>query len=478
MNKYSIILNSDSYKYSMWAQYPANTEYVYSYIESRGGPWDETLFFGLQAFIKEYLTTPITQEDIDVAEAIITAHGEPFYRAGWEYILSAHGGRLPVVIKAAPEGCLIPTRNVLATIENTDPHCGWLTSFLETAILRAIWYPTTVATNSYESKKIILNYLEKTGDPSLIDFKLHDFGARGVSSLESAGLAGTGHLVNFLGTDNISALLYAREFYGADMAGFSIPAMEHSTVTSWGREGEVDSYRNMLKLHGKKGSPIAFVSDSYNIYEACKKWGTDLKQDVLDSGAVVVIRPDSGEPSDVVVRCLYILEKYYGSVTNTKGFRVLNNVRVIQGDGIDHATIRSILFCMEMAGFSADNVAFGQGGALLQQVNRDTMKFAMKCSAIGIRVYNVWNEETNKLVSKLIWRDVFKDPITDHGKKSKKGRVTLWESGGDYISAVDQPLGWTDKSLGPWVNALSEVYRDGVLVKEITFDEVRANSRS
>ena len=469
----NIILNSDSYKYSQYNQYPKNTEYVYSYIESRGGQWDQTVFFGLQAFIKEYLTTPITKEDIDVAEAIITAHGEPFYREGWEYILEAHGGRLPVSIKAAAEGTLIPTKNVLATIVNTDHRCWWLTSFLETAILRAIWYPTTVATNSYESKKIILQALEKTGDPSLIDFKLHDFGARGVSSMESAGLGAAAHLINFMGTDTITGLLYAREYYGAPMAGFSIPAMEHSTVTSWGRENEVDSYRNMLKTHGKAGSPIAFVSDSYDIYNACKMWGTELKQDVLDSGAVVVIRPDSGEPSEVVTKCLYILEKYYGSVKNDKGFRVLNNVRVIQGDGIDHATIRSILFVMELAGFSADNVAFGQGGALLQQVNRDTLKFAMKCSAIGIKE---WSEKYEQNIT--VWRDVFKDPITDHGKVSKKGRVTLWESGGEYASAIDEPRGWTDRGVGPWVEALSEVYRDGALMKKITFDEVRANARS
>ena len=462
----NICLNSDSYKFSQFNQYPAGTEYVYSYIESRGGNWPATVFFGLQAFIKEYLCEPITQSDIDIAEQIISAHGEPFNRAGWQYILDTHGGRLPVVIKAVPEGCIVPTKNVLATIENTDPNCFWLTSFLETALLRAIWYPTTVATNSYESKKIILHALEKTGDPSLIDFKLHDFGARGVSSMESAGLGGMGHLINFMGTDTVTALLYAKEYYNAPMAGFSIPAMEHSTVTSWGKDKEVDSYRNMLKINGKAGAPIAFVSDSYDIYNACKLWGTELKQDVLDSGAVVVIRPDSGEPSEVVTKCLYILEKYYGSIKNDKGFRVLNNVRVIQGDGIDHATIRSILFVMELAGFSADNVAFGQGGALLQQVNRDTMKFAMKCSAIGVAVH-----------TGVEWRDVFKDPITDHGKASKKGRVTLWESGGEYASAVDEPKGWTDKGIGPWVNVLQEVYRDGVLVKEITFDEVRANAR-
>ena len=470
--KPNIILNSDSYKYSQFNQYPPGTEYVYSYIESRGGSWDSTVFFGLQAFIKEYLLEPVTMEDIDEAEEIILAHGEPFYREGWEYIVEKLGGKLPIVIKAAPEGCIIPTKNVLATIENTDPKCWWLTSFLETAILRAIWYPTTVATNSYESKKIIMAALEKTGDPSLIDFKLHDFGARGVSSEESAGLGGLGHLINFMGTDTVSALVAGRRYYNAKIAGFSIPAMEHSTVTSWGKPNEAEAFRNMLRTHGKTGSPIAFVSDSYDIFNACSKiWGEVLKQEVIDSGAVVVIRPDSGDPATVVVKCLYLLEEKFGSVKNAKGYRVLNNVRVIQGDGIDHATIRSILFCMDIAGFSADNVAFGQGGALLQQVNRDTMKFAMKCSAIGIRQWidqshASWGDEVNGMVVK--WFDVFKDPVTDSGKTSKKGRVTLYQDvNGQYSSGVED---WPK-------SALVEVFRDGELKKDYTFDEVRANAR-
>lgn len=463
----NIILNSDSYKYSQYDQYPPNTEYVYSYIESRGGMWDATVFFGLQAFIKKYLINPITQENIDEAEEIITAHGEPFYREGWEYILKEYGGKLPVIIKAVKEGSVIPNKNVLVTIENTDPKCWWLTSFLETALLRAVWYPTTVATNSYESKKIIMAALEKTGDPSLIDFKLHDFGARGVSSEESAGLGGMGHLVNFMGTDTVSALVYARRYYGATMAGFSIPAMEHSTVTSWGKENEAEAYRNMLKSHGQLGAPIAFVSDSYDIFNACSEiWGKTLKQEVIDSGSVVVIRPDSGNPSDVVVKCLYLLEKSFGSHTNEKGFRVLNNVRVIQGDGIDHSTIRSILFCMEIAGFSADNIAFGQGGALLQQVNRDTLKFAMKCSAVGVRE----NTEADGHASGegiLVWRDVFKDPITDHGKQSKKGKVQLYRKpNGEYFSAVESPF----------ESELQTVFENGELKNEITFDQVRANA--
>lgn len=450
---HNIILNSDSYKYSQFNQYPANTTGIYSYIESRGGKYDETVFFGLQAFIKEYLTAPITQAMIDEAELIITAHGEPFNRAGWEYILNVHAGYLPVRIRAVPEGTIVPVKNVLATIENTDPACYWLTSFLETALLRAIWYPTTVATNSREIKKLILDALEKTGDPTTIDFKLHDFGARGVSSLESAGIGGAAHLVNFMGTDTVEALLFARRYYNADMAGFSIPAMEHSTVTSWGRENEVASYRNMIKQNAKPGGLIACVSDSYDIFKACELWGTELKQDVLDSGATIVIRPDSGDPATVVNDCLMILDKNFGHTVNAKGFKVLNNVRVLQGDGITIQSIRSIIFTITMSGYSVDNVAFGQGGALLQIVNRDDQKFAMKCSAALVNGK---------------WVDVFKDPITDAGKQSKKGRVTLYNNGQGKL--------FSDVINKDYPDELVTVFENGDLIKEYTFDEVRANS--
>ena len=231
----SPILNTDSYKVGMNLMYPPGTTGVYSYIESRGGRYDRTVVFGLQAFIKEYLLEPITQSDIDIADEILTAHGEPFNRAGWQYILDKHAGYLPVVIRAVPEGTVVPVRNVLATIENTDPECFWLTTWLETALLRAVWYGTTVSTQSWTIKQVILDYLERTGDPTTIGFKLHDFGARGVSSMESAGIGGAAHLVNFMGTDTITGILFAREYYNAGIAGFSIPASEHSISTSFGK---------------------------------------------------------------------------------------------------------------------------------------------------------------------------------------------------------------------------------------------------
>jgi nicotinamide phosphoribosyltransferase len=320
-----------------------------------------------------------------------------------------------------------------------------------------------VATQSYTIKQVILDYLERTGDPSTIDFKLHDFGARGVSSMESAGIGGAAHLVNFMGTDTISGVLFAREYYNAGVAGFSIPAAEHSTITSWGRSGEVKAYSNMVTQFGVPGALLAVVSDSYDIYEACRMWGTELKQQVVDSGATVVIRPDSGDPVEVLPKMFRILAEGFGYTTNAKGYKVLNNVRVLWGDGINELSVRSILSVLvNVHGWSADNIAFGMGGALLQQLDRDTQKFAMKCSSAEI------NGE---------WVDVFKDPVTDSGKASKKGRVTLWKSGGEWVSSVDEPTGWHDKATFGWYPMLTEVYRNGKLIRDYTFEEVRANAK-
>jgi len=452
----NFILNTDSYKMSQWVQYPPNTEYVYSYIESRGGEYDKLVFFGLQAFLREYMEGPIiTTKMIDEAEKIIKAHGEPFNREGWEYIVKEHKGMLPLQIKSVDEGTILPLKNVLVTVVNTDPKCYWLTSYAETALLRAIWYPTTVATNSYASKQVILAHLRNSGDPALIDFKLHDFGARGVSSFESATLGGMAHLVNFMGTDTVSGLLGAMNYYDAETPGFSIPAMEHSTVTSWGRENEVESYRNMLRNYAKPGTLLAAVSDSYDIYEACRMWGTTLKQEIIDSGAIVVIRPDSGEPASVCTEVARILDKHFGSIVNAKGYKVLNNVRIIQGDGITTEMIRRILFSLETAGFSADNIAFGQGGALLQQVNRDTLEFAMKCSAI-------------KVAGEEAWRDVYKQPVDMPSKNSKRGLMSL----------VKDADGWKTVPFNErLVDRLQYRFINGTLINETTFAEVRARAK-
>ena len=452
----NILLMTDSYKVSHYRQYPPGTTRVFSFFESRGGRYPEVLFFGLQYLIKKYLMGKVvTEEKIFEAKELFAAHfGDPtlFNEKGWRHILEKHDGRLPVLIKAVPEGMRVSTSQVLVTVVNTDPEVPWLTNYIETLLVQ-LWYPTTVATQSYFMRQEILRYLVETGTPAEIDFKLHDFGFRGSTSVESAGIGGAAHLVNFKGTDTIPALRVARTYYNEAMAGFSIPAAEHSTITSWGRSAEGLAYLNMLKQYPK--GLVAVVSDSFNIFEACKAlWGTALKDAVMERDGVLVIRPDSGDPIEVLPKVLEILGERFGHTTNTKGYKVLNpKVRLIQGDGIDYTSVPAILEALKTAGWSADNIAFGSGGGLLQKLNRDTQKFAFKCSAIEISGE---------------WRDVMKDPITDPGKRSKAGKLALVNREGKYDTVREDGIG--DENL------LVPVFENGVLLRDDTFANVRENA--
>lgn len=449
----NLILNTDSYKTSHFQQYPEQTRFISSYVESRGGVYPETVFFGLQAFLKEYLSRPITTADIDEADTICSAHGVPFNRTGWEYIRDAYQGYLPIEIEAAPEGTVVPTGNVLVQVVNTDPKCAWLTSYIETALLRAVWYPTTVATLSRACRAIIEGFMTETCD-SLdgLPFKLHDFGARGASSEETSAIGGMAHLLNFMGTDNLSAIMAARRYYQADMAGFSIPAAEHSTITSWGREGEADAYANMLEQFGGEGRMVAVVSDSYDLWNAIDNlWGDKLKEQVQNNGGTLVVRPDSGEPVEIVPEAIERLMDKFGFTINSKGYRVLPDcVRVIQGDGVNADSIRAILTVMKERGQSADNIAFGMGAELLQKVNRDTQRFAMKASAIQIG-------DT--------WQDVYKDPVTDPGKRSKRGRLALVRDSDSFSTVRVEELAGRR-------NELVTVFRNGDLVNATDWGEV------
>jgi nicotinamide phosphoribosyltransferase len=458
--KYSYLFDTDSYKVSHYMQYPPGTTSMFSYIESRGGDYDHTVFFGLQYYLKEYLSHRVTVEEVEQAKELYAAHGEPFNYEGWMYIAKDLKGKLPVRIRAVPEGKVIPTHNILVSIESTDPKVFWVVSWLETMLLR-IWYPITVATRSHLIKQIILNALKLSADDpeGEISFKLHDFGSRGVSSQESAMIGGAAHLINFMGSDTVSGVLCANQYYNIPMAGFSIPAAEHSSITSWGKENEVEAYRNMLKRFAKPGALVACVSDSYDLWNACSNlWGGELRQEVIDSGAVVIVRPDSGHPPSVVLKTAELLDAKFGHTVNKKGYKVINNVRIIQGDGINEHSIKDILERLLNAGYSATNIAFGMGGALLQQVNRDTEKFAMKCS----QIYK--GEESV---------DVFKDPITDHDKVSKAGRLDLvrWANG-TYQTVK---LG---KAMANEFSCMRTVYENGELLVDDDFETIRSRARS
>jgi nicotinamide phosphoribosyltransferase len=455
----NLLTLTDSYKLSHYKQYPQGSQHVFSYFESRvGAKFDSTVFFGLQAILKEYLVGQVvTEAKIADAKSLIDAHMGPglFNTAGWTRLLQKHGGTLPVRIRAVLEGTAVPTGHVLMTMEDTDPEFPWLTNYLETLLVQ-VWYPSTVATQSREMKKTILKYLTETGDPSLIGFKLHDFGFRGSTSVESAGLGGMAHLVNFMGTDTLRGLEYARDYYAAGICGFSIPASEHSTITSWGREHENDAMRNMLEQYPT--GLVACVSDSWDIFNACANiWGKELREKILSRDGVLVIRPDSGDPVDIVPRVMRLLGERFGQSMNDKGYLVLDkHVRMIQGDGITADSLGQILEAVKVAGYSADNLAFGSGGGLLQKVDRDTQRFAFKCSAIQVNGG---------------WRDVYKAPATDPTKNSKAGRLTLYRDKlGAYITDTVDTL----RHKGKAEDVMVTVFENGRLLIDQNFAAVRS----
>jgi len=407
----NIINLTDSYKFSHFNQYPKGTEKIHSYMSSRGGEYEEMVFFGLKYYLDRYLSNPIDLDHINMANELAKEHGVPFNREGWKYIYLNHAGKLPIKIKALPEGSIFKPHEVILTIENTDPKCAWLVGWVETLIMK-LWYPITIASKSLAVKKMLQGYWDKTSDnPEGVDFAYHNFGDRGSSSVESAAIGGVAHLTQFKGTDNFNALNLAKEFY-PDLMGFSIPATEHSTITSWGKENEFEMIENYLEIY-KESPIIACVLDSYDIYKAVDFVTSGVMKEKIESDdyPIFVIRPDSGKPMEVITDILNILEKNDVKYTvNNKGFKLFKKYRIIWGDGVNPSGINNILDVITQMGYSAENFAFGSGGDLMQKVNRDTCKFAIKASAIKV------NGE---------WRDVYKDPITDQGKTSLRGRQVV-----------------------------------------------------
>jgi nicotinamide phosphoribosyltransferase len=321
-----------------------------------------------------------------------------------------------------------------------------------------VWYPITVATLSRAIKQIIGEALVRTGDPSLLSLKLHDFGFRGVSSRESAAIGGAAHLFNFLGTDNLAAIELLQQYYGADMAGVSIPASEHSTITAWGRDREVDAYGNMLDNIPE--GIVACVSDSYDIYDSVRNlWGGKLRDKVMQRKGTLVIRPDSGEAVTVLEQIFHIAAEKFGYEVNRKGWKVISpQVRFIQGDGVNYHTIQNMISQLTRRGWSMDNWSFGMGGALLQQINRDTLRFALKCSAIDIGGQ---------------WHDVYKQPVTDPGKDSRAGRFVLLKEGNEFRTVKQEPGGSVQGT-----DQLETILENGVLRREQTLQEIRAIAAS
>lgn len=474
----NLIRKTDSYKPTQFKQYPPNTTKVFSYYESRQTE-TPTTFFGLQYILKEFLTgRVVTVEMVEEARQFFSKHygrDDAFNYEGWMDIVRKHDGRLPLKIRAVPEGTTVPGRNVLFTVENTDPEFYWLTNYMET-LLCQIWYPITVATNSRMIRESLLEFNGITSDEDpneIANFQLHDFGFRGVSSTETAGIGGAAHLLWFLGTDTIEAISMIEDVYGSEeMPAFSIPASEHSTMTSW--INEMDAMENMLDTYPT--GMIACVSDSYDIMRAINEyWGTQLKEKILNRDGRLVVRPDSGDPVVSTIRVMEALwDKFgeYGEI-NSKGYKVLpSQIRMIQGDGIDREMVNQILDNFEMEGFSTENIAFGSGGGLLQKFNRDTFKFAFKCSMIEVE-----GEEGDRDVRKSPKEWNSKGEYVESFKKSKAGRLDLFRNplkNGEYFTKdVNEPFrnkAWTLNS------QMRTVFEDGKLLVDETFDDIRSRT--
>lgn len=459
---HNLILLGDAYKYTHWLQIPKNVSFMHAYVEARGSIFEFISYtrpFGLQGFCQDYLEGEVLEEwMIDEAAELLgevfQTH-EYFNEKAFRRLLELYKGRLPITIRAVEEGKRVGLKNVLVTVE-AEGEFSWLATWIETMLLRASWYGTSVCTISSYVKDLYKKYADICGAPAN-PFFLNDFGARGVSSHESAEIGGAAHLVNFLGTDTVEGLRWAKHHYGKCATGGSVFASEHSTTTIYGKEGEINAYRHFLTV-APNDKIVSIVPDSYDYDNAVQNIiGKELKPLILARSAPTVIRPDSGSPISVTLNTLEWLWEEFGGIINDKGLKILNpKIRIIYGDGINLNSINAILHNMIYYGFSIENIIFGMGGKLLQGVDRDTFKFACKLSYAVIDGTPV---------------NIFKDPITDQGKKSKAGLLKLIYEDGKYqtVQRHERP---------ELKDELDIIFKDGNMVKTVTFDQVRKNAES
>ena len=443
---------TDAYKVSHFLQLPKNTQASRFYIAPRRAlrPENENyIVFGIRYFIEKYLKTPISYQDIEDAKNIwkffnLNGVSTTFPEEGFKKIVSKYKGLLPIKIVGVKEGSILNKFNVpVFIISVDDPDLVWLPGFIETALQRSIWYPSTVATISYNVKQKLLkahkiSVSEK--NYNAIQYQLHDFGARGATSGESAGIGGLAHLLNFLGTDTMEAVYLGYKLYDIPIKELasSISASEHSTVTSWGNKhlGEREALLNMIKTckdHGE--SVFAFVSDSYDyFYTVDKIWGDpEIIKAIQYAKLSPVVRPDSGDPVEVVLYALDSLSKSWGYTTNEKGYKILNTIRIIQGDGMNIDRISRLIDAILEHKYSVENVSFGMGGGLLQNLNRDSMSWSMK-------MY--------KLKQDNEWKDIRKIPVTQQDKESYNPQNVVddtdWVTHYQWDSELPEPIIYTE----------------------------------
>lgn len=496
MKPFNPLLLTDFYKIGHPFQYPKGTTMVYSNLtarKSRIPGIDKVIFFGLQYFIKEYLIKQFNEGFFDrPKEEVIEEYKRVVantigHLPSYEHIEKLHDlGYLPVRIKALPEGSKVPIRVAMLTIQNTHPDFAWLTNFLESLMSAILWLPITAATIAYEYKKLFTKYLSETlGDTDFVQWMGHDFSFRGMGGLEAAILSGMGHLLSFIGTDTIPAILALEKYYGADiekeLVGASVPATEHSVMCAGtGVEGEFETFKRLITQTYPSGI-VSIVSDTFDLWQVLTVFMPTLKDEIMARNGKVVIRPDSGDPVDIicgtyqphhadyasriqpehkgVIELLW--DTFGGTIVN--GYKVLDpHVGAIYGDSITLERAKRISERLIAKGF-APILVYGIGSFTYQYNTRDTFGMAVKATAI---------KHDGNLV------EIFKDPVTDDGtKKSAKGFIQVREvlepdSKGNFhhktYEMVDQQPEAEEK-----FGQLRTIFCNGVLVEETTLSEIR-----
>lgn len=484
---YPATLLCDFYKISHKNQYPKGTEFVYSTWTARTSRLEgveEVVAFGFQAFIKEYLIDYFnehffarTKEEVveEYCRVLKFALGDANPDAS--HIAALHElGYLPIRIKAVEEGLIVPVKVPMLTIENTHPEFFWVTNYLETLMSCQLWMPTTSATIAFEYRKILEQYaLLTSGDTSGVPFQGHDFSMRGMSSLEAAKGSGAGHLLSFTGTDTVPAILYLEQFYGADMekelVGTSIPATEHSVMCAHGTD-EMASYRYLINEVYPKGF-VSIVSDTWDLWSVLDVVVRGLKEDILARDGKVVIRPDSGDPVNIICGdpdsehplarkgVIEILWDIFGGTVTEKGYKQLDShIGAIYGDAITISRCREICEKLAAKGFASTNMVFGIGSFTYQYNTRDTFGFALKST------FTIINGEERK---------IFKDPATDIGKvkKSQTGLVLVTEQ--DGVLTLTDDLSVQEYEARKQEDVMKPIFENGKLVREQELAGIRAN---
>lgn len=455
------ILKADSYKAHHSGMYSEGIVNMWAYGEPRVLGYT-IVPFGLTAICSELAKERITKEHVDEAQDFIERHipGTPWDRKPWDKIVSKHGGRWPVLIQGLPEGLPVPSSLPIYTITlaEDDPELAWLPAYIETRVQRAIWYPTTIATLDHGTYTGLHARYEKTGaNKALIPFALHDFGGRGVTCSEQAEIGGAAHLVHFDGSDTMEGIYFANRVYKHNMAGYSVPATEHSIQCSYGPENQVKYLSDIIAKFGKPGGIVSLVIDGYDTYQAVKILCEELKDQIIASGAKVVFRPDSG---DMVEQTLDILKaqcEAFGFTETDKGYKTPKHVGILWGDGVDRGNMLKLLDTIAGEGYAADCVVFGSGGALLQKVNRDTLKFAQKTSAVKLP-NGAWMN-TQKMTP---------------GKVSKGGRISTKS----YTNDWGPTLAAYDIDVEPKAfSAMFTYFAIGMQPMGFTMDDIRKNAR-